>query len=118
MGYKIAIVGTQEITAGFSVLGFDAFNVLQKEEAKDLLFSLKNKKQEEGKEDSPLSYAIIFVIEEYIKDIPLDDYKKLSSGALPAIIPIPSHTGSTGFGETKIRRIVEKAVGSDIFGNT
>jgi vacuolar-type H+-ATPase subunit F/Vma7 len=45
-----------------------------------------------------------------------EKYKKLTSGALPAIIPIPGHKGSSGFGDEKIKRIVEQAVGSDIFG--
>ncbi len=117
MSYKIAIIGTKMITAGFSALGCDVKNVSNKEEAKNILFELKRAKQDEDNEESPGKYAIIFVLEEFIKDISQDDYKKLSSGALPAIIPIPSHKGATGFGETKIRRIVEKAVGSDIFGN-
>lgn len=112
MNYKIAIVGQKEVTAGFSILGFDEYRVENSSEASELLFELKKKNADENTQEK---YAIIFVIEDFLKEIPLDDYKKLSSGALPAIIPLPSHTGSTGFGETKIRRIVEKAVGSDIF---
>jgi V/A-type H+-transporting ATPase subunit F len=117
MNYKIAIIGNKEMISGFSLLGVEIFPVESKTEAKDLLFNLKNQKQDENNENSPKKYAIIFVIEEFIKDLSIEDYQKLQSGALPAIIPLPSYQGSTGFGETKIRRIVEKAVGSDIFGN-
>lgn len=114
--YKIAIVGSKEVTAVFSSLGFEVKNATTTQEATEVLYELKKARQDENDESSPNKYAVIFVLEEFIKDINVDDYKKLSSGALPAIIPIPSHKGATGFGETKIRRIVEKAVGSDIFG--
>ena len=63
------------------------------------------------------TYAIVFVMEDIIKEMSPEDYAKLSSGALPAIIPLPGSRGSSGFGNEKIRRIVEKAVGSDIFGD-
>ena len=115
MNYNIAIVGTKGVTAGFAAIGFCAFNVQTKKEAQTLLFDLKKEKQDPKNDDSPPKYAIIFVLEEYLKEIPGDEYAKLSQGALPAIIPIPSVQGACGFGETKIRRIVEKAVGSDIF---
>lgn len=84
---------------------------------RDTLFRLKNEKQNEEDENSGKKYAIIFILEEFLKEVSEEDYQKLSSGALPAIIPLPSHKGSTGFGESKIRKIVEKAVGSDIFSN-
>ena len=116
MSYKIAIVGTRGVTSGFAAIGFEAFNVQSSEEATEVLFRLKKERQDETNPESPLKYAIVFVLEDYLKEVAEDDYAKLSKGALPAILPIPSHTGSTGFGETKIRRIVEKAVGSDIFG--
>ena len=115
MNYKIAIVGTKNITAGFAAIGCDIRNVNTTAEALDVMFNLKKEKQEQEPEKE--KYAIIFVLEEFLKDISIDDYKKLSSGALPAIIPLPSHQGSSDFGETKIRRIVEKAVGSNIFEN-
>ena len=35
----------------------------------------------------------------------------------PCIIPIPAFTGATGFGESRLRDYVERAVGSDIIFN-
>ena len=103
------------VGAWFAAIGCDVENVFNKEEAKEVLFALKKAKQDDSQENSKQKYAIIFILEEFIKDISDDDYKKLSSWALPAIIPLPSHKGSTGYGEMKIRKIVEKAIGSDIF---
>lgn len=111
MSYHIAIVGSKEETMGFAALGVKAFSAKTGEEAKNVLFSLKKQTAEDEK------YAVILVIEDLIKEISAEDYTKLSSGALPAIIPLPGNRGSSGFGNEKIRRIVEKAVGSDIFGD-
>jgi V/A-type H+/Na+-transporting ATPase subunit F len=116
MKYKIAIVGTKEITAGFAAVGFDAINITEDQEIKTVLFELKKETLKNDKGETYNKYAIIFIIEEFLKEVSKEDYEKLSVGALPAIIPIPSHKGATGFGEEKIKKIVEKAVGSDIFG--
>ena len=48
---------------------------------------------------------------------PEEDYKKLGQKALPAIIPVPGSTGATGYGLKRIGKMVEQAVGSDIFGD-
>jgi V/A-type H+-transporting ATPase subunit F len=115
MTFSVAIVGSREEIFGFSALGLETFPVNTTEEARDVLFRLKKQlaNEEKGKE----KFAIVFVIENFIKALPPDEYAKLSSGALPAIIPLPGNNGTSGFGDEKIRRIVEKAVGSDIFGD-
>lgn len=112
MQYLIAIVGPKEEVLGFKGLGLTIFDVETQAEAEETLFELKKKTMTEG---STEKYAIVFVLETFIQKIDRDKYQKLSSGAFPAIIPIPGHKGKTGFGLTKIRRIVEKAIGSDIF---
>lgn len=115
MSYKIAIVGTKETIAGFMALGFETRNAHTAEEARNVLFELRKARQNPYDDKSPLLYAIIFVFEEFLEALSADDYKKICSGALPAVIPLPSHKGPTGFSEVKIRRIVEKAIGVDIF---
>ena len=77
------------------------------------LYDLKKERVEiEG--ESKNKYAIIFIMEDLMSAITDDDYKKLTSDPLPAIIPLPSHLGSSGFGLKKLKTIVEKAVGMDI----
>lgn len=116
MKYSLAIIGSREAILGFRALGVDTIAVKDSREAVENLFALKKMKQvsELGKEIETPKYAVIFITEDLAQHISIEDYKKLSIGALPAIIPIPSHQGSTGFGLTKLKRIVEKAVGSDI----
>lgn len=113
-GYRIAIVGSRQSVQGFSLLGADIVPAESTEEAVAALYRLKKEmtKDERGLERN--AYAIIFVTEDLASGIPPDDEKKLAQGALPAIIPLPSHRGSTGYGLARLKRIVERAVGSDI----
>ena len=111
--YKIAIVGSRETILGFKALGVDPVYASESKEAVESLFSLKSERIESGTE-SRNKYAIIFVMENLMTDISPDDYKKLTADPLPAIIPLPSHLGSTGYGLKKLKGIVERAVGMDI----
>ncbi|MEQ1849478.1 MAG: V-type ATP synthase subunit F [Candidatus Peribacteraceae bacterium] len=113
MKYKIAIVGTREAVAGFSLLGMDIVSVGTPEEAVEAIFALKRKTQEE-KGVQRNTYGIVFVTEDLLTNISVEDERKLAKGALPAIVPLPSHKGSTGAGLLRLRRIVERAIGSDI----
>lgn len=111
--YKMAIIGPRETILGFKALGIETVYISEPKLAVEALFSLKREKVEvEG--ESLNKYAILFILEELACEITPDDYKKLSSDALPAIIPLPSHLGTTGYGLKKLKTIVEKAVGMDI----
>lgn len=113
MTYRIAIIGTREAVAGFSLLGADVVPVTTPKEAVEELFRLKRETREERGVSRPV-YGIVFVIEDLLTDISPDDERRLQKGALPAIIPLPSHRGSTGYGLERLTRIVERAIGSNI----
>ncbi len=113
MKYKTAIVGSREAVAGFSLLGVDVVPVETSQQAVEELMRLKKETRNENGRDVQ-TYAIIFITEDLAGGISPDDEKKLAKGALPAIIPLPSHQGSTGYGMQRLKRIVERAVGSDI----
>jgi vacuolar-type H+-ATPase subunit F/Vma7 len=51
-----------------------------------------------------------------MQDIPQDEMDKVSSGALPAIVALPGIEGSHGAGVAKLKRLAERAIGSDILG--
>lgn len=114
--YHIAIVGSRDEILCFKALGVEIFPVKNFQDALSQLFLLKKMPQNE-EQNSSLKYAVIFVMEDVIKKINSDDLKKLTAGALPAVIALPGNKGASGFGENKLRQLVEKAVGSDIFGN-
>ena len=111
--YKMAIIGPRETILGFKALGLETVFITDPKEAVESLFSLKREKVEADGENKG-KYAILFILEELARAITPDDYKKLSADPLPAIIPLPSHTGTTGYGLAKLKTIVEKAVGMDI----
>lgn len=111
--YRIAIVGSRDVVSGFALLGVDVVAVQTQAEAVSALFRLKKSVQiVDGRERQV--YGVIFASETVLSSLSADDEKKLSRGALPAIIPLPSHRGSTGYGLERLKRIVERAVGSDI----
>lgn len=114
MKYRIAIIGTKETVGGFALLGVDIVPVESSTQAVEELLRLKKKTTPDEKGVERNTYAIIFITEDLAGALSPEDEKKLARGALPAIIPIPSHRGSTGYGLNRLKRIVERAVGSDI----
>ena len=102
---RIAILGDYDSISAFKVLGLDPTAVKDGEEAKDALQSLIAKE-----------YSVIFITENFAEDLSdiLDEYR---TKPIPAIIPIPSVSGSTGFGVRYVKKAVEQAVGSDIIFN-
>ena len=57
--------------------------------------------------------AVILVTEDVARLIP-EAISRYSTEPVPAIIPIPGASGSTGLGMANVRANVEKAVGADI----
>ncbi len=111
--YKMAIIGPRETILGFKALGLEPVYATDPKEAVEHLFSLKRERVDVDGE-AKNKYAIVFILEELAREVTSDDYKKLSADPLPAIIPLPSHLGTTGYGLQKLKSIVEKAVGMDI----
>ena len=115
--YRIAIVGPKDAILGFKALGLKTHDANSTEEAVKLLYTLKSKEFTNAAGEKKRTYAIIFITEELATGISKDDYAKLSEEALPAIIPVPGTKGTTGYGIKRIGKMVEQAVGSDIFKN-
>ena len=112
--YRIAIVGPRETIAGFALLGAHVVPVRTAEEAVEAMLRLKRETQtDETGIERPL-YAIVFITEDLASGISPEDERKLARGALPAIIPLPSHEAASGYGQARLKRIVERAIGSDI----
>lgn len=114
MNYRIAIVGSREAVSGFALLGIEVAPVSSTEEAVAKLYDLKKQMTRDDQGMERNTYAIVFVTEDLMADISPDDEKRLIRGALPAIIPLPSHKGATGYGLDRLKRIVERAIGSNI----
>ena len=141
MNFSIAVVGKKEEILGFRAVGAEIFPVENEIDALEILRKIKKMhgaetkindledlkklptteelaRENDSKEKlDEKKFAVVFVLENIFEKIPAEEIKKLSTGALPAIIPIPGARGSTGAGIARVNRLVEKAVGSDIFAN-
>lgn len=115
--YDIAIVGPKDTILGFKALGLVPVNANTTQEAVEKLYELKAETVKEPGGEERERFAIIFVIEDLAKDISKTDYKRLSDSVLPAIVPIPGPKGTTGMGRIRLAKMVEQAIGSDIFGS-
>lgn len=107
MDYKIAICGKKEEILAFKGLGMTPLFVKDAAEAEEQLLELRKK--------SDNKYAIVFITEDLFQDFSEEGMEKISASVLPAVVPLPGHAGTTGFGDTRMRKFVEQAVGSDIF---
>lgn len=100
--YDIGVIGDYDSICGFSAVGFDIFPVESAEQARKELKMLANS-----------GYGIIYMTEPYMEELQ-SDCELYNEQAAPCVIPVPACTGATGFGESRLKRCVERAVGSDI----
>lgn len=104
--YKIAVIGDRDSIYGFATLGLETFPVLTAEEGARKLNEL-----------AASEYAIIYITEQLQNQIS-ETVEQYNEQRLPAVVPIPGVNGNTGRGMKDVKRLVEKAVGSDIiFGS-
>lgn len=112
--YTIAMIGPHDLVSGFRALGAHIFNA---ENGADALNEIKKIKKITESEEDETRYAVVFVIDSLVRDIPDDEYQKATEGALPSVITIPGLNADKEAGSRKLRQLTEKAIGSDILSN-
>ena len=90
--YKIAVVGNRDAILPFRLIGFQTYPVTEPQEAINTLRKL-------SRENFGIIYLTVAFYDQQLT---------------PALILIPTHRGTTGLGQQRIRDNVEKAVGQDI----
>ena len=98
---KIAVLGDKDSILAFKAVGVEVFPVNEETEARETLKKLARK------------YSVIFVTEDIAIKIN-DVIERYKARPYPAVIPIPSSSGSNGYGMDSIHKNVEKAIGADI----
>lgn len=98
---KIAVVGDKDSILAFKAVGMDIFDANTAGEANERIKLLAR------------NYSVIFITEDLAEEI-ADVIEKYKTRPYPAIIPIPTSQGASGFGMDGIKRDVERAVGTDI----
>lgn len=110
--YTIAIVGPKEVISGFKALGVTTFPAETSEKALEAMVEIKNNVESDAAD--AISYALVILIESLAVGIASDDLRRVTKGALPAVVVLPGIEGSQGSGQAKLRELAEKAVGTDI----
>ena len=113
---KLAVIGMESSVLLYRVIGASIFAVIDDTEAREMVEKLAAENM--GDEAQTPVYAVIFVEEEFYKELPADLLNKFAKKPLPAVIPIPSPSATgKSFAVKRLSSIVERAIGSDIFNN-
>ncbi|MFN3301507.1 MAG: V-type ATP synthase subunit F [Patescibacteria group bacterium] len=102
MEYKIGIIGNKDTIFGLKAFNLEIFPISNLEEGKEAI-----------KKISQDNFAIIFITEDWEEKLE-EELLSLKRATIPAIISLPTHLGSTGYGLKELKKIVERAIGSDI----
>lgn len=112
--YELAVVGYESSVLIYRAVGAKTFAVGTNDEAQKKIEELFSANL--GDESRTPLYAVIFVEETFYADLPDDLIEKFSKRPLPAVVPVPSPKNSgESIAAARLSKIVERAVGSDIF---
>ncbi|MDR1467124.1 MAG: V-type ATP synthase subunit F [Oscillospiraceae bacterium] len=106
--HKIAVIGEMDNVYGFRGLGFEVFIYDESSEPEDVIKCINRLFCEK--------YAIIYITESVAKGV-AGEILSYQDQKMPAIVLIPGDSGDkfcAGNGDLNLRKLVEKAVGSDI----
>lgn len=100
--YKIGIIGNRDLILPFKAFNFEVFPINNLEEGKEVI-----------KKVTQDNFAILFITEDWEEKLE-EELLSLKAATLPAVISLPTHLGSTGYSLKELKKIIERAVGSDI----
>ena len=100
---KIAIIGSPDTILGFKAVGVEPRGVDNIDKGRKVIAELR-------KSDK---YGVVLVTEDWAEKLD-QELQMLEEQTLPAVIRIPCSQGTSGQGLKSLKRIVERAVGSDI----
>jgi V/A-type H+-transporting ATPase subunit F len=103
--YKIGVIGDRDSVIGFRALAMTVLETDDPQEAGRLISQLAKE-----------NYAAIFITEN-LAEANMNILNELRKQKLPAIVPIPSLTGSTGLGMRQVHESVRRAVGMDLLAH-
>ena len=104
--HRIAAIGPYDVISLFKAFDIDCFDATNQDEVVETLEMLKEKEDPK--------YAVIFVPESILKGLDRKLYAKITVGSLPTVTPIPLLKADDSASAENIRRLAERAIGSDI----
>ncbi len=109
--YRIAIIGPTDVISGFRAFGVDTFPAERGGELVEVLGRIRRESVDGGETGT---YAVVIAIESLVGEVSRDEWERATRGVLPAVVILPGIEGSTGQGLRTLRKLAERAVGSDI----
>ncbi len=99
--HKIGLIGDSDTIRGFSALGLATFEVIDRAGAVAAVqAALKG------------GFAVVFITERIYPQV--EYLVRAAESTLPVFTVIPDKQGSTGLGQMRLRKMVERAIGVDI----
>ncbi|MBS3985982.1 MAG: hypothetical protein KGZ66_10345 [Selenomonadales bacterium] len=100
--HKIGLIGDSDTIRGFSALGLATFEVIDRAQAVAAVEGVLKG-----------GFAVVFVTERIYPQV---EYliRAARESTLPIFTVIPDNQGSTGLGQQRLRKMVERAIGVDI----
>ena len=102
---KMGVVGERDAVLAFKAIGMQAIPVSTPEQTTAALHKL-----------ATAGVPVIFITESCARMVP-ESLEKYKTDPSVAVIPIPGSQGTDGFGHSRVRANVEKAIGADILFN-
>ncbi len=99
---KIGVIGDKDSVLGFKALGLEVFTPEKDADVRTTIETLAKKE-----------YGVIFITEQMAVKA-LETISRYDGEVIPAIIMIPSNSGTLNIGSDRINKNVEKALGSNI----
>jgi len=99
---RVGVIGDIDSVSMFKAAGLEVFDAPDVSAARDVLKKLTKE-----------NFAVIFITEEYAKENE-DILLQLKTQSFPAVIPIPTALGSTGYGLQGVKKDIEKALGAEV----
>ncbi len=100
---RIGAVGTKDQMMAFRAIGIDVYPVEDAKSAGEIICKLAD----EG-------FSLILVEEKFCNDL-RDVFARFATQPVPAILPVPGSRGSEGIALNRLRDMLKRAVGADIF---
>ncbi|MEX0931366.1 MAG: V-type ATP synthase subunit F [Candidatus Paceibacterota bacterium] len=113
MNYKIAIIGPSDTVSLFKATGAEVFSATNSDETLEILKKLRKSTLSP---DSTEKYAIVMVIENLLENIKEEELIKFTESPLPALLALPGLKGPSGISGEKLKKLAERAIGSNILG--
>jgi len=99
----MVIIGSENFIAGFRALGIASYIAKDNKEAESLLEKLQSSQ-----------FNIILISEDFAIRVE-DKIKEISASTKKSILALPGLEGERGFARNTLRRLAERAAGTDIF---